>query len=1415
MKLYLPFIFVFIFSCLTKNTFAQCEVNDIASQAVCNLATTTTVSFTGTATTFTWINDQPSIGLIPAGTGNIPAFTAINLGTSPVVATITVTPSNGACTGTAKSFTITVNPTPVVNPIPDQVVCNGTSTMLITFSGSGTTYNWTNDKPSIGLNATGTGNIPPFTAINTGTSPIVANLTVTPEKNTCTGLPQTFTVTVNPTLTPAVSIKSSPKSNKICPGTFVTFVATPTNTGGGIVTYTWSVNGVTKKTGPENFYGKSNWNEGDKVVCSISVANGTCVPGSASASATFTVHLQPNIAPVVDLVASDDSICEGDAVTFTAHTNLDIADVDSFFFKVNGITVQSGTDSTYVNASLVNNDLVTCEITVTGCVTSNTATSNTILVAVANKSIPAVTISASENTVCNGTAVTFTATTLNTGGGAVEYIFKVNGVDAQTDASNLYVTDSLVNNDQVSCEINITNGSCLALFSALSAPVTMSVVDSLIPSVSIAASPGNAICSGSEVTFTAAALQTGGSLVLYNWTVNGDTVKNGIDSFYVTTALSNGDAVICEIKVNEGTCFSSDTALSPALVMTVKPTPDVNIVSNQIVCNGNSTATIIFDGSVGGATYIWTNSNSTIGLSGNGVGDIQSFPATDTSATLPVIATITVTPEKDACTGDPVTFTFTVNPTPVADPIADQVVCNGDTTLPVTFTGTINGTTYNWINMIPSIGLIGSGAGDIPAFTVINTGTTPIVDTLIVTPQKDGCDGPEERFTITVNPTPSVNVVPDQIVCNGTSTALITFTGNNVAGTTFNWTGSNSTIGLGTSGSNTIPATTVVNSDTSDIIDTITVTPTSAAGCTGASKTFTITVKPTPAVTILPDQQFTCNGAQTVQVTFSGSTGTTFNWTNNNTSIGLTANGSGDIDPFTAIDTSDTSSVVATITVTPAKNGCSGTPQPLTITVKPTPTATVDLPDQTVCNGDMTLPVTFTGSVAGTTFSWINNDTLFVHSDSVSGEGNVFPAALAINPDTTPHIATISVTPKLDGCDGPAESFTITVNPTPMVNSIKDTTYCNGEATGNIEFSSAVANPVFYWMVSGDPIGLESGNGYYLQNFVATNTSSTVKTAVISVKAIANGCEGPDSTFTITVNPSPTQPLFTSLLLNIYPVTLCQGSENINFNINTPAASNEVTYQWSSSIPSGVSIGDDNNPNTVISFFDAGTYEITATLTNEPGLGSCTASESQVVFVTEKNDTLAERNIILKNPGNMLVYPDNSMYHFEGYQWGYDTMMIAGVDTMLGRAHAIDGQVYQFFIPDSKFISGNSLNTHDYAYWVLLKPDTCETKVYYNGPYAQKRMAETIGIDSAISVNVYPNPNNGSFTISFSGNIYGTIDTRISNTLGQLIYKNTFEKLSGEASIKIENLAVPEGVYLLELRNDDDLKISRSILITR
>ncbi|RTL56372.1 MAG: gliding motility-associated C-terminal domain-containing protein, partial [Sphingobacteriales bacterium] len=70
------------------------------------------INFTGTppGAVFNWTNSNATIGLGATGTGSISSFNVVNRGESPVSGTVTVTPVANGCSGSPKTFTITVKP---------------------------------------------------------------------------------------------------------------------------------------------------------------------------------------------------------------------------------------------------------------------------------------------------------------------------------------------------------------------------------------------------------------------------------------------------------------------------------------------------------------------------------------------------------------------------------------------------------------------------------------------------------------------------------------------------------------------------------------------------------------------------------------------------------------------------------------------------------------------------------------------------------------------------------------------------------------------------------------------------------------------------------------------------------------------------------------------------------------------------------------------------------------------------------------------------------------------------------------------------------------------------------------------------------------------------------------------------------
>jgi PKD repeat protein len=640
------------------------------------------------------------------------------------------------------------------------------------------------------------------------------------------------------------------------------------------------------------------------------------------------------------------------------------------------------------------------------------------------------------------------------------------------------------------------------------------------------------VCNGGTagpVNFTTN--RTGGATT-YSWTNNNTSINLGasgtgnIPSF---TATNPGTSpVTATITVTPS--FEGCIGTPQTFTITVNPNGQVNVPSNQTVCNGSATAAVNFstNRTGGTTTYSWTNNNTSINLGASGTGNISSFTATNTG-TSPVTATITVTPSFEGCVGTPQSFTITVNPSGQVNVPSNQTLCTGSATAAVNFTTNRTGgtTTYSWTNNNTSINLGASGTGNIPSFTATNSGTSPVTATITVTPSFEGCAGTPRSFTITVNPSGQVNVPSNQMVCNGSSTTAVNFSTNRTGGTTtYSWTNNNTSINLGASGTGNIPSFTATNTGTSPVTATITVTP-SFEGCTGTPQSFTITVIPNGQVNV-PSNQTVCNGSPTAAVIFTTNrTGgsATYSWTNSNTSINLAASGTGNIPSFIATN-SGTAPVTSTITVTPSFTGCVGTPQSFTITVNPTPALSSTLTPADRCSNTL-FTYTPTSLTAGTTFSWTRLAAAGITpAGPVSGSDGISETLRNLTSATIP--VTYEYVLTANGCSN-TQNVVVNVKPEPVI-SDQSAAVCSGETLIHHillnNFTNPAANVTFTWPAPVLSGGLTGGTARTVPSSadmtdVFNNTSGGAETATYTVTPFYNGCVGEAKQIVVTVGSQP------------------------------------------------------------------------------------------------------------------------------------------------------------------------------------------------------------------------------------------------------------------------------------------------------
>ena len=460
-----------------------------------------------------------------------------------------------------------VNTLPVVTLSPAiniaaaaNPICNGASVTFsatVTNAGASPVYQWK-------INGINTGsNNASFTslAIINGDN-ITCELTASTACNNATVLSNTITVAVTASVTPSLVISSN--AANICQGNAASFTATPSNAGTS-PSFQWKINGVNTGTNNPSFT-SSSLSDNDIISCTLTSNSACAIPANSN---TITIRVNPVVAPAINIVASATSICTGSPVTFTA-TATDCGSNPFYQWKINN--VNTGTNNpVFITSALQNNNVVSCSVVADAslaCLTTPGASSNQIQVAVSASLAPLISIAASDNYICAGTLVNFTAAAQNAGISPT-YQWLLN--DTNTGVNNaVYPNNNLVNGDQVRCVITANNTGCPAL-PVSSVAVTMVVYEK--PGITI--TPTNTMISpGTQVLLSTSVNMTAGSFV---WTPQG-LLQNPYSLNAFTVPLDTTTTFTLAVTSIKG---CSDTAMvtinvNKLLLMPSAFTPDGN-----------------------------------------------------------------------------------------------------------------------------------------------------------------------------------------------------------------------------------------------------------------------------------------------------------------------------------------------------------------------------------------------------------------------------------------------------------------------------------------------------------------------------------------------------------------------------------------------------------------------------------------------------------------------------------------------------------------------------------------------------------------------------------------------------------------------------------------------------------------------
>jgi hypothetical protein len=342
------------------------------------------------------------------------------------------------------------------------------------------------------------------------------------------------------------------------------------------------------------------------------------------------------------------------------------------------------------------------------------------------------------------------------------------------------------------------------------------------------------------------------------------------------------------------------------------------------------------------------------------------------------------------------------------------------------------------------------------------------------------------------------------------------------------------------------------------------------------------------------------------------------------------------------------------------------------------------------------------------------------------------------------------------GCNAATPTvFNVTVNPLPnQAGTITGTANVCAGANGVAYYVAPIPNAVSYVWTLPPNATIASGMG---TNSITVNYGTYALSGNIFVygnNLCGNGAASPP--FAVTVNPLPAP------AGNITgPASICQGATDVVYTV--PAIADASSYTWT--VPTGATIMSGGNTNSITVDFSPAVVSgiITVAGTNSCGTGPVSPDFDLTVNATPATPLISAQGDTLSSDA-----PTGNQWYFNGT--------------------AITGATGQTWVAE---YSG--------WYWDVVTLNGCISEVS-NHIYILK-----VGIEqqsAALNVVLYPNPNEGAFTLMFNSAKQENYEIRVFNYLGMLIFETKNLDVVGTTRQTIDLRPAPNGVYMVIITND-------------
>ncbi|TDD75178.1 immunoglobulin domain-containing protein [Flavobacterium caseinilyticum] len=766
-------------SSLVVNQIVAVNTQPAPTQTVCSgTSASFNVVATGTGLTYQWRKGTTNL----TNGGTISGATTATLTINPTVSGDAASDYNVVITGTVPCAPLTSNnATLVINqavsiitqPPATQTLCSGgTATLNVNATGAGLIYQWRKGSTNLvnGANIAGA-NSSTLTLSNLQTTDTANDYNVV-----ITGTGPCIPLTSNNSIliiNRLVTINTQPSNVGVCASNPATFGVVASGDG---LTFQWykgiigsgvavvnSANITGANTNVLNFAQAALTDDGPyyAIVSGIS-------PCAAITSDQVTLNIDQSIAITSQPISK--TVCEDTAnVSFSVTADAG-GDPLTYQWRKNGGNITGETSATYTITTAALSDAGNYDVIISGSsgYTCTSIQSTAVLLTISPKPIG----SATTQTICSGSS-TNVALNSTVSGTTFSWIAAIQTnptggtITGFSDSSGNTIAQSLNNTGTsagtIRYTITPTANFCTGITFTVDVTINPAPVGSAI---------AQTICSGSTTNVALNSAVTG---TTYSWTAAIQTsptegtitgFSNGTQNTIVQT-LNNTGTTAGIIRYTVTPTSNSCLGLPFTVDVTVNPNSTIVLSSGAGSDNPTNCVNTVLNISyaIGGGG---TNASITAGALPAGVtGSYNSGTRVYTiSGTPSVVGTFNYTvTTQGLCSNASLSGSITVNPAAQVNLPTNQVFCNGSSSTVPAFTtiNTIGTTTYSWTNNTALIGLAATGTGNIPVFTAANTGTSPVVATIVVTPTFNNgsvnCAGSSKTFTITIDPNPKGGIL--------------------------------------------------------------------------------------------------------------------------------------------------------------------------------------------------------------------------------------------------------------------------------------------------------------------------------------------------------------------------------------------------------------------------------------------------------------------------------------------------------------------------------------------------------------------------------------------------------------------------------------------------------------------------------